>query len=232
MIIILIISLLAAAGIFLYVRYDLKKYLPFITWLTDIVRISLDFWGAKKIYQDSTLIIQRYETLINVFDFSKTSNIDKQAFAKYVYDTYIQIYANAPDKEEAARVARAVYTLIDHNADILLLLESLNDISSIDVKRTTLIFIDFLGEFFNLQSKMDKIFYEDMIYGINKVLLEIKKGGNNKQTLSKVSATLWRMYQITRAYRDLNSLSNLTKEEFERKIQEALSLILSYFQVK
>jgi hypothetical protein len=69
-----------------------------------------------------------------------------------------------------------------------------------------------------------------MIVGINKVLLEIKAGRLDKKTVSKVSATLWRMFQLARAYKQSKNLKNLFKVEFEKKMQSALFLLLSYIK--
>ena len=224
------VALIAAVGIILFLRYpEVKKYIPLIKWAARVLRITVDHWKARKVYVDSTIIIERYTALLDMYSFSQSAAVSRAWFSKFIVDTYDRVFDESGNKEDARRISNAFYSLIVNHKDIVETLRSLDEIKTIDVKRTTIIFIDFLGEFFTLSLRTDRLFYEMIIVGINKALLQIKNGGLDKKTLSKVSGTVWRMYQLTRAYKKLDGNKGLTETEFEKKMQDALSTLLSYF---
>lgn len=224
-----LIALLAVVVLILFKRYpSLNKYIPFITWVVRQVRVSLDYWGARKVYKNSADVVYKYTGLLEVYAFSQSPDVSKKWFSKFILDTYDNIVGKSGDKEEATRMANAFYTLLHNHNDIIETLRALDNLKDLDVKRTTLIFIDFLGEFFTLSNRIDRYFYESMIVGINKVLLELKKGGLDKKTTTKISATLWRMFQLARAYKQSKDRKGISKSEFEKRMQAALSTLLSY----
>lgn len=226
-----LISLIAGGGLVLFVRYPwLKKYIPFILWVAKTIRISVDHWNARKAYKDAAQVLERYTILVELYSFSTSSEMSEKWFAKFVRDTYERVFAGTGNKEEAERISNAMFTLLVNHKNVIESLQSLHDPENIDVQRMTLIFIDFLGEFFTLTNKTDRLFYEQMVVGINRVLLKLKSGGWDKKTINDISAILWRMFQLVRAYKQSLNLTNLSRIEFEKKMQDALSILLSYFK--
>ncbi len=225
-----VIAVLAFGGLYLCRNFPgIKKALPLFKWMARIVHISLNHWGARKVYVDSAKVAERYTLLLAMYEFQPSIAVSKEWFSKFVLDSYEELLASGHSKEDALRVSNAVYVLLSLHPDILQTLKGFGDMKTMDVKRTTLIFIDFLGELFNLRSRVDILFYQDMIYGINKVLLDLKNGEPNKKTISAVTGTLWRMYQLSCAYNELKSNSSLSRNEYQKKMEAALSTLVSYF---
>ncbi len=224
------IAILAFGGLYLFRNVPgFRAALPFFKWVIELVRRSLNYWGARKVYKDSADVAARYTVMLDMFKFQPGMDLSKLWFGKFVKDTYIQLVSDGHSEDEALRIANGVYVLLSYHPDILTTLSGLSDIKHIDVKKTTLLFVDFLGELFNLKHKLDRLFYQDMVYGVNQVLLELKNGKADKKTVSAVTGTLWRMYQLSKAYGELKNNSSLSQAEFQKKMQTALSTLISYF---
>lgn len=226
-----ILALLTGAGYFLARRSEkFRKYVPIFVWASKVIQATLMTWNFKKSYKDAGLVLFKYSILLEAANFKEQSDVSKLWFAKFVVDTYTSMAGKTKNKEEAIRLANAVYVMLKQHADLLDTLKSFQDTKDIDVKKATLIAADFLGELVNIENKLDRRFYEHMVYGLNKALLQLKNGAHNKKTVAEISETMWRMYQIARAYSKQKSLSSLTKEQLMDNLERVLSGLLGKYQ--
>ena len=97
-----LIAFLAALGLIVFVRYPfLKRYIPMLQWLAKTIRISLDHWNARKVYQSSAQVVERYTILLELYSFSQSSTISRQWFLKFILDTRARVFEATGDEEEA-----------------------------------------------------------------------------------------------------------------------------------
>lgn len=124
------------------------------------------------------------------------------------------------------RLSSSLYTLIVNHKELADCIKALSKSSNIQVKKTTLLAIDVLGELFDLEDRLDRDFFQHLIYGLNKVLLQLRDGGYTKRSVSQTSVTLWRIYQLTRAYSRHKNNKGLTRKQFEKKVVSTLGKLL------
>ncbi len=205
-----------------------KAYIPYLLWATEIIQEAVNYWKFKRAYKNTSHLLNRYAIILDIIAY-QDPNVTKEWFSKFVFDT-LKEYVDPREADSARRIVNAIYVLLTEHKDLIDTLKVIStNPQNLDVKKATLIAIDFLGELVNLESRMDRLFYQSMIFGLNKVLLQIKNGRADKKTISAISSTLWRMYQLLLAYKEQNSLQGLTEEEFKKKLQKVLSDLLSSF---
>jgi hypothetical protein len=229
----LVISGLVGAvflGVWLLRKFPrLKLYLPYIAWLARLASRTISYWKFKKVYKDKADLVYKYSVLLNLVAFSGDSKKSKEWVSKFVTDTYRDLFQYSGKEDEAVRLSSAVWVMLTKYPDIIETLKGLSDTKDLDVKKATMVAIDVLGELVDMSNKIDVLFYQSIVYGINKALLEVKNSSNDKERLAKVSATLWRIYQLTLAYKNQHSLVGLTREQFYSQVGDVLKSMYSQF---
>lgn len=219
-----IISVLAFLGLYLARKYPaVRASIPFLTWIAKIVRETVIHWKLKNQYKNIAEITHNYTVVLDVMLLQKDADNSKRQFALIISEICSRLSIPKKDPEMATRIANAIYVLLNQHKELLETLESLNDIKTLDVKKATLLAVDFLGELVNIEDRLERIFYQDIIYGINRVLLRLKNNPLNKETVADTSATLWRMYQLLLAFKEVKSLGSLSEAEFKLKIRDVLT---------
>ncbi len=187
----------------------------------------LDFvsttWKYKKVYKNSEDVIQQYNLLVDVFSRRSFEEISKFWFTQFIVDQCFKLNGTAKPPEDVKRLANAVFTMMKYDGrNFMDVIRSVNT-KDLNVKKATLIAIDFIGEMVNVEDRVDSLFFQNIIYGINKILLELKKGDTDKKTAYKIGQTLWRMHQIAKVYKEQKSNQKLTKDQFERKLKKHMT---------
>lgn len=227
---IILITLFGFGGLYIFYRFpQARKYIPFLQQLIETVHLSFLYWGVRKGYPTINTLA-RYTTFLEVVDYEKDilkSKAHVQAFVALSLYKYYKL--RDLDHDKVKKFSGALYVLFAEQAELRDSLASFSDVKNLEVKRLTLLAIDVLGEFFTLSNDLDRDYFQHLIYGINKALVELRADGLTRKGIAKVSATLWRLYQITRAYSHQAGLANLTRAEFNEKVKEAIDSLTSAF---
>jgi hypothetical protein len=215
-----ILTILISGGIFLFAKYPAaRKYLPFLRWFLRTVQITVDHWGFKRTYSDRIDWWVRYSNLIAVLSIEGTDLREARTrVGEFVADTYNKFYPPGMEREKAKHAAAAGYMAVLSFPEIRDTVDGLKDHENLDVRKATYVVIDILGELFDREDELSKEYFQHLVYGLNKCLRIFKKGGRSRKSLSEIYATLWRIYQLTKAFNKLKADKGLSKKEFYEKI--------------
>jgi hypothetical protein len=165
------------------------------------IRIYLDVFEYNKEYKDVTLIAVKYSVLLEAIDSGLHSEDDiKEWTAKFISDTYPALGQKDMPKEQALKIARSLSVLLNQRQELIQIISSFSNHEDIEVKKITVITIDALGELYDLRSSLDRSEFQHVVYGLNKSLLQLRDGGYNKKTYTKVGLTLNRLRVIMKSY--------------------------------
>lgn len=219
-VIVVVLALLVSVGIYLFTRYsETQKVLSGLRWVLRIVQITINYWGFEKAYSDKVVLGVRYINLIEVLSLEGTDLRQARGeVAAFVAETYNHFYPEGMDRERAKRIAASGYMVVLSHQEILDTIRGLQDHDNLDVRKATYVVIDILGELFDRRDKLSKEYFQHLVYGLNKCLVLFKRGGYNRSTVKEIYATLWRIYQLTKAFNKLKAGDGLTKKEFYEKI--------------
>ena len=191
-----------------------------VLWATQLVNFLSTSWKYKKAYKNSGEVVQQYNTLVDVFSRRSFEDISKFWFTQFVVDQYFKTEGAQKSPEDVKRLTNAVFTMMKYDGRSFMdVIRSVNT-KDMDVQKATLVAIDFIGELVNVEDQMDLLLFQDIVYGINRILLQLKKGDTDKKTAYKIGQTLWRMHQIAKIYKEQKNNQGLTKEQFEAKLMK------------
>lgn len=215
--------------VLLLVRYPAaRKFVPVVGSFFELVMITVDHWRLGYKYSDLAVYGSQWAGLVHTLSLEGT---DLRGARKKVSVFVADLYNDyRPDtggltEEQARQVSAASYMALLSHEEILDTVKSLSDHKDLEVRKATLVAIDILGELFDLGDDLSQEYFQHLIYGINKCLVLLKKGGYDKRTLKKVTSTLWRVYKLTKAYKYLQGRKGLTKEEFYAKVSNVFGTL-------
>lgn len=197
-----------------------------LTQLLDFVSAN---WKYKKVYKNSEEVVQQYSILVGVFSRRSFEDISKFWFTQFVVDQYFKTEGAQKSPEDVKRLTNAVFTMMKYDGrNFMDVIRSVGT-KDLNVQKATLIAIDFIGELVNVEDKVDLLFFQDIVYGINRILLLLKNGDHDKKTSYKIGQTLWRMHQIAKVYKEQKSNKALTKDQFEAKLKKQMTELRKVF---
>ena len=215
----------------LLVRYpEARKLVPLVDSIFELVTITVDHWRLGRKYSDLAVYGSRSAGLVYALSLEGTDLREAKTkvadFGSNIYEDY-KPGTEGLTKEQARRVSAASYMALLSRQNILDTVKSLSNHESIEVRKATFVAIDVLGEFFDMKDKLANEYFQHLIYGLNKCLLLLRDKGTGRKNLKAVTATLWRVYKITRAYKYLQDRKNLTKEEFYAKVSSTFDTLFN-----
>jgi len=208
-------------GLIMFVRKypSVIKYTAFFSWVVQVVRVTVDHWGFDKKYSDQAVLASHYFSLASTAAVSGDLREVRRRVASLVSFSYRRFYPLGSWTEEDERISAAAYVALVNHQNIRDVATSLErNYRNIEVRKATYLAIDVLGELVDLSDDLGQEYFQHLIYGINKSLVLIKENGTDKKSLKKVTSTLFRVYKLSRAYRHLRSLDEMTEKEFYEKI--------------
>ncbi len=129
-------------------------------------------------------------------------------------------------EEQIKRFSKAIQMLVWSNEDIAVNFRHVvaNRFQDIEVKKVTLVFIDVLGQLFDLENDLDVEFFQHVIYALNLVLLQLRDSGTSTKAIKEIGRVLFRLYKLTKAYGYLKSTREMTPEEFYEKVKRTIGV--------
>lgn len=90
--------------------------------------------------------------------------------------------------------------------------------------------IDVIGLVHPLETELDDVAFQHVIYALNKVFLILRDGnGFNKQTIVEGGKVLFRLSRIIQAYADKKNRTNISVEEFTKRLLKVVDNAHSIF---
>jgi len=225
---VLLVSAVLGLSFVLGRRYPkLKPYIGLIPWVFEIVIISLEHWGYKKRYTHAKVI--KKMSILYLLSWEEGTDLRdlKEQAAEVVADVHRNFYPNDNWTKEDVQSTKAAFVVFINSQEIW---ETFKTISlhseNLEVIKATLVAIDIAGEYVDRSDDLGQEYFKHLIFGINKALLLLRDEGTDKKTLKKVVSTIYRTYKLTKAYRRLRDLGDLTEAELNAKISGTVNLML------
>jgi hypothetical protein len=219
-----ILTVLVFVGVWAFKKWpSLREKGPLFVRLGESVAFTMDYWGVSRAYTKKAYTgVQLSALLYSLSSQDLEPAKEKEVVSTFVAISYAQL-SEEEDTEEAQRLAAAGYMLLKSHDELLKTVCALWDHPRMDVRKTTLLCIDVLGELFDLKDEFTQEYFQLLIYSINKTLLIFRDEGTGRRSVKKISSTLFRIYKITRAYKHLRSSGGMTEEEFHASISGAFT---------
>jgi hypothetical protein len=199
-----------------------------IKWLIDIVVITVRFWTNNKKYDRYLESISVFLDNVALIDHNTILSKEEKMVLSGALLSVQPDYRSGRSAQEV-RLFMAGLTLALNYNSVKELLAGFSEHGSIKVKKLTLLTIDVLGVMLELKNELDTEFFQHAVFGINKMLRQLRDGGYTEKSLEKSAATLFRVYQLTRAYLNLHGRSNLTRGEFNEKFRDVFTRFLNVY---
>lgn len=204
----------------------LRELVPHAGRLASMLIFSLEYWGFNRKYANEVSLALKGLRLSAVLSTGDPETREsREAVKQFVRASYAVAYPGKKLTEEEVRAASAGYMLVMAYPELLVTLESFRNLPDLEVRKATYILIDVLGELFDLQEKLSRVYFQHLIYGLNKCLLLLREKGTTKRNLKNVCATLFRVYQLTRAYKSLHGKKTMSEAEFYAKVLYMLNTV-------
>lgn len=220
-----ILAIVAAiiAGVVLLMFYkfpDTKKFLPWAAWSLEIVRITADHWGFQKKYRSTTDLAARFFITAAALSTSKKGLREaRKEISTIIEEAYQTLNPDKPLTDVERKIMTAAYVTAISYEEITETMASVwQTHEDLDVRKATLLVVDVMGELIDRDDELGQLYFQHLIYGINKSLILIRDHGTNKRALKKVASTLFRVYKLSKAYRHRRMLGGHTEGEFYDKI--------------
>lgn len=196
-----------------------KEVFNVVRWFFRNLHISLDYWKANSELTSTANVVYKSLILSRVLSLRGT-DLRKARFK--VRDSIRELHAalhpeHKPDASDTDIAVGAYLFLVSHEDLFNAVAAIRENHGNLNVQRATTLAIDVLGEIVSRKSELGQIYFQQLIYGINRILLIIRDKGTDKKALKEVVSVLFRVYQLTRAYRHQKGLSNLSEVEFYAK---------------
>jgi hypothetical protein len=213
----------------LIAAFALKKWpvLQYSRWVLSIVKDYIEIVLVKSKYSEvleGIDVTRSFLAYSKCLAYSRTKSDVSSYSSSFIKDIY-------PEKSraEVESLAKAIAFIFEARNELKENLSYIidRDFHLLEVKKLTLLFIDVLGNFYNLREDLDRVHFEQITVGLNKILLLLRDGGPGKENLKKVYATTFRIYKLTKAYRSLKSSKRLTEAQFYGKLKKIFDTFLS-----
>jgi hypothetical protein len=219
--ILVLFSCFLGLSVVLIRRYpELRSALPSFNRLREVIQITSDYWLVNKKYADVSQVIKNSTYLIEILAVD-TADLRKarDSIRQLVHELHKIIHPGQPSNDFDMDTAIASYMLIISHRELADTIKTIyKDTQNVDVIQATNLVIDIAGELVNLNDDLGQLYFQQLVYGINKCLLLVRDKGTDKKTLKKVVSILFRVYKLTKAYRHRRGLKNLSEIEFYKKV--------------
>jgi hypothetical protein len=217
----IIAAILAGVTLLLFYKFPkTKEVIPWVSWSLELVRITVYHWGFEQKYKSTTDLAARFFITAASISAGKSGLRDvRKEVSAIIEEAYQTLNPDRPLTDVERKMMTAAYvTAISYDEITEAMASVWETHADLDVRKTTLLAIDVLGELVVLEDELGQQYFQHLIYGINKSLKLIRDHGTDKRALKKVASTLFRVYKLSKAYRHRRKLGGHTEGEFYDKI--------------
>lgn len=214
-------AFMLGTSLYVFKKYPkARKLLPWLSWLAHTIQISIDHWGFKRSYKEGTKVITQLFVVAGIVAQKDESLRDSRKLMETLLSSAYSILHDKQGLTPAEQgVMMAAYVAAINHDEIMETLASVwKTHEDLDVRKATLLCVDILGEAMFLEDDLGQEYFQHLIYGLNKSLKLLRAEGLDKRNLKEITATLFRVYRLTKAYRHRRALSGMDSGEVYDKI--------------
>jgi len=218
---VIVAAILAGVALLLLYKFPAaRRFLPLVAWFLKIVRITVDHWGFEQKYKSTTDLAARFFVTAATLTASKKGLRDaKKEVSAIIEEAYEVLSPGRPLTDVERTMMTAAYVTAISYEEITETMASVWEThADLDVRKATLLVVDVMGELINREDELGQVYFQHLIYGINKSLILIRDHGTDKRALKTVTSTLFRVYKLSKAYRYRRKLTGHTEGDFYDKI--------------